>query len=60
MAKLEKINGAFFNIEYWKDKTKAEFSEVYKDKRVFHWDIDETWKKIQEEIKKQFPKKETK
>lgn len=60
MAKFEKINGAFFRIEAFKGMTKTQFANKYKNKRKHPFDVDDTWAKIQAELKKQESKPEKK
>lgn len=60
MAKYEKINGSWFNVESFKGITKAQFLNKYKDKRKFNFNSEDTYSKIQNELKKLEPDKPTK
>lgn len=57
MAKFEKINGAWFDLDQMKGKTKTQFNATYKDQRIFPFDNDDTYAKIQAELKKLEPEK---
>lgn len=51
MAKFEKINGAFFNMDIMKNVKKTDFMKTYKDQRKHPFDSEDTWSKIQAELK---------
>lgn len=44
MAEFVVINGTSFNVNV--SMTKAEFFEKYKNKLVYQWDTEETWKEL--------------
>lgn len=60
MAVFEKINGSEWRIEAYKDWDKKQFFERFKDRIKFNFDLEDTWKKLESEIKKRYPKKPTK